>query len=173
VESTLESGQPTKQELLGRRFYGKDDFDRAALATEVRRLRKRLDQHYRAGDVDDAIRFQIPRGRYIAIVRRLDSVDAPAVFRTNVDGLSKPEVRPLNALRGFSAFPTFSPHDRDICFSWNRNRGGYNFNLFVQSIGSSTPIAITSTELAADISPCWSTCPSAGRRCPSARSTAS
>lgn len=57
----------------------------------------------------DAIRLQIPKGRYVALVKRMKVSSPPDFMTANLSPPLEIPVRALNGLRGMSVFPAFSP----------------------------------------------------------------
>lgn len=156
VKQTLK-GEPATQELIAVQLYKRHDLGAGAISAEVRRLRKKLEGYYQTSGLGDPIRFHIPKGKYIALITRMvpsritDPLDHQSFYAT-----TEIQVVPLNGLPGISIFPAFSPRGDQVAFSWNHNSGGYTFDVLVQSIGAATPLPITSSHGAADISPAWS-----------------
>lgn len=68
--------------------------------------------------------------------------------------LPPPHVTPLTSYTGLETEPSFSPDGSQVAFSWN-GEAQTNFDIYVQTVGSSAPLRLT-TGGAADRSPAWS-----------------
>jgi Tol biopolymer transport system component len=162
VRHTLLTGTAIKQASLAIQVWGTRNAAKkgaGAVSTEMGRLRDAIDAYYEGPGLGDPIRIRIPtgRGRYIAIIRRLAPPTSEDFVREATgERESRLQVVPLNGLRGISAFPAFSPAGDAIAFCWNHDQGGYNLDLFVQSVTSASPVQITASAGTADISPAWS-----------------
>lgn len=161
VKHTL-LGKPAKRASLAVEVYGAkraEKLGEGALSKEVGRLRETLEKYYQGPGLGDPLRLRIPkrRGGYVVIVSRTAVADVSETLGAGpTERPAEIQVVPLNSLRGMSAFPAFSPSGSEVAFSWNHDQGGYNFDVFVQSIGTATPRQITSKVGAVDISPAWS-----------------
>ncbi len=155
VLHTLSTREPIKQDSLGIELYDRVNFDRAAVATEVRHLREKLREYYDGPGLGDRIRVQIPKERYIAVIRRMTASEPPE-FLDAGEPRSEIQITALNGMPGVSVFPAFSPAGDQLVFSSNAAAGGYRFDLFVQALSATTPSQISSSNGAADISPAWS-----------------
>jgi hypothetical protein len=108
VDHTLR-GESVKRAVLALAMYGPGAAEKkaeGALSTEVRRLRETLEEYYQGPGLGDSLRVRIPQGRrgYRALITRTSAAGRPVLTAP-----SAIPVVPLNALRGFSAFPAFSP----------------------------------------------------------------
>jgi Tol biopolymer transport system component/DNA-binding winged helix-turn-helix (wHTH) protein len=70
------------------------------------------------------------------------------------DDYQTPRIVPFTSFLNREHYPTFSPDDKMLAFTWDGQEGD-NIDIYVKLLDSETPLRLT-TDPAADISPAWS-----------------
>ncbi len=183
VDSALQGRhEQLKEYVLGVEVYQKGaDFDPrldSTVRVEAARLRSKLREYYDTEGRKDAVRIELPKGRYVPVFRCAEQPASPVrrkaarmawvagflvaasigllvyglVLRSERRSVTK--VVPLTTWPGLEFNPHFSPDGRQVALVWSGENDD-NYDIYVKPIGEGPRVRLT-THPATDRNPVWS-----------------